>query len=353
MHAYNEELKKIIGSSRVVALGESAHFVKEFWELRQRLFEYLHEECGFNFFAMEFGFAEGFTLEKWIKGAGESTRLADYNEAVSKWGTVGTMQWLREYNSANKNEINFAGIDIPEAGGTIIPALSPLCDYFRKVDTSIETKLVGLIEIAEKFSSSSAVKAIHKWKNISQLDQYKLYADLNKIQLRFKAMENEYIQSSSRKEYDAISRHLETAITAIYMLQASGEMFTGTGLPFDMSIREKFMADSVLWHLSRLEPNVRMVIFAHNNHIQKTPVKYGDYTAAYPMGFYLNNNLGKDYCSLGLTTTDNHIPDMILDDASPAGFKVVDKEIGLPIERSIENLFIEKGYKDKLWELYT
>jgi erythromycin esterase len=339
-----EYLIKTIGNSRVVALGECAHFVREFWELRQHLFEYLHKKCGFNFFALEFGFAEGYRLEKWIKGEGDINKLSDYSEAASKWGALETMRWLREYNNANKNTIRFAGIDIPEAGGTIIPALLPLQAYIRKVDNSLETKLAETIEIASNFSDLSSVKSIAKWKNISPTEQNKLFAELNKIRLRFEVMENDYIHLSSHNEYDIAFRFLETAIATVYTLSAISD----TGLPFDISIREKFMANSVLWHLNHSEPDTRIVVFAHNNHIQKTHVQYGDYKVCYPMGFYLNKDLGKDYTAFGLTTTDNHIPDMDLTDTSPVGFNVVDKEIGLPAEGSIENFLLEKGYKDKM-----
>ena len=341
-----ECLKKAIGNSRVIALGECAHFVREFWGLRRHLFEYLHEKCGFNFFVMEFGFAEGYRLEKWIKGEGDINKLSEYSEAAAKWGAAETMLWLREYNI--KNKIRFAGIDIPEAGGTIIPALSPLQEYIKKVDNSLETKLTEITEIANKFSDLSSVKSIIKWKNISLTEQYKLFAELNKMKLRFEAMENDYIQRSSREEYDKAFRLLETAAVTVYILQSCVETSSGTGLPCDMSIREKFMANSVIWHFNRSEPDTRMVVFAHNNHIQKTPVEYGDYKVAFPMGFYLNKYLGNDYAAFALTTTDHHIPEMDLTDILPVGFKVVDKEIGLPAKGSIENFLIEKGYKDKL-----
>jgi len=339
--------KEAIGHSRVVALGECAHFVREFWEFRQYLFEYLHEKCGFNFFVMEFGFAEGYRLEKWIRGEGDETKLSDYSEAAAKWGAAETMLWLREYNIKNKNKIRFAGIDIPEAGGTIIPALSPLHEYIRKTDNSLNAKLTEITEIANKFSDLSSVKSVAKWKNISLTEQYQLFAELNKMKLRFEAMENDYVQMSSQEEYDVAVRLLETAIATVYILQSCVEMSSGTGLPCDMSIREKFMADSVLWHFNRSEPDTRIVVFAHNNHIQKTPVQYGDYKVACPMGFYLNKYLGNDYAAFALTTTDRHIPEMDLTDASPVGFNVVDKEIGHPAKGSIENFLIENGYEDK------
>ena len=343
-----EYFKKAIGNSRVIALGECAHFVREFWELRQYLFEYLHEKCEVNFFIMEFGFAEGYRLEKWITGEGDINKLSDYSEAAAKWGAAETMLWLRSYNTKNKNKIRFAGMDISEAGGTIIPALRSLQEYIKKVDNSLEAKLTEVTEIANMFSDLSSVKSITKWKNISLTEQYKLFAELNKMKLRFEAMENDYIQQSGQEEYDVTVRLLQTAIITVYILQSCVEMSSGTGLPCDMSIREKLMADNVIWHFNRSEPDTRIVVFAHNNHIQKTPIQYGDYKVACPMGFYLNRYLGNDYAAFALTTTDNHIPEMVLTDGAPVGFKVVDKEIGHPAKGSIENCLIENGYKDKL-----
>ena len=57
------------------------------------------------------------------------------------------------------------------------------------------------------------------------------------------------------------------------------------------------MTDNVLWHVNRLGTDTRIAVFAHNN----------------------------------------HIPEMDLTDAAPVGFKVVDKEVGLPAKGSIEN----------------
>lgn len=342
------ELKELVKNSRVISLGEGAHFIREYWEIRQHLFQFLHEECGFNFFAMEYGFVEGFRLAEWINGAGNKDKLSDYGESASKWGASNTMNWLRVYNADNHSQIRFAGIDISEAGGTILPALLPIREYLKKVDNSLETLISDLIKIAETFSDLASTKAINKWKNISLQNQYKLYAELNKIKLRFCTMKHLYVQASSETEYEIMFRYLETAITTTYVLQASTDMFSGTGLPFDMSVREKFMADSVLWHLKHSEPDTKLVIFAHNNHIQKMPVQYGNYVTAYPMGFYLNEYLKTDYVSIGLTTTDTHIPDMDLDDSFSVGFKVVNKEVGFPAVGSIEGLLIENGNKDNL-----
>lgn len=60
--------------------------------------------------------------------------------------------------------------------------------------------------------------------------------------------------------------------------------FSGTGLPDDTSIRDHFIARCVQWHLERLAADARMVLVAHNNHIQKTLVTYEGYPTALPAG---------------------------------------------------------------------
>ena len=110
-----EPLSEIVKNVRVIAVGEGAHFMKEFWTIRQRLFKYFHQLHGFDIFAMEFGFAEGFTLQKWINGEGNGNDLEAYSKAAADWGAGDTMKWLRQYNAQRKFAFKFVGIDLPQS----------------------------------------------------------------------------------------------------------------------------------------------------------------------------------------------------------------------------------------------
>lgn len=46
------------------------HFLAEYWTFRQRILRYLHEQCGFTIFALEFGISEAITLAPWLDGQG-------------------------------------------------------------------------------------------------------------------------------------------------------------------------------------------------------------------------------------------------------------------------------------------
>jgi len=74
---------------------------------------------------------------------------------------------------------------------------------------------------------------------------------------------------------------------------------------------------------------------AHNNHIQKTPVVFGEYQAAAPMGYYLKQYLCDDYRCIAITSSDGHIAEMKIDLSFPAGFKVID----MPLEKPAHGSF--------------
>src|SRR5579872_1464147 len=63
-----EVLKHAAKSARIVALGEAARRVEEFYQLRSRLLRFLVEQMGFTAFAMESGFAEGIKINDYLLG---------------------------------------------------------------------------------------------------------------------------------------------------------------------------------------------------------------------------------------------------------------------------------------------
>ena len=79
-----EPLADLVGSARVVALGESAHYVREFYQLRHRLTRFLVERCGFTVIALEAPVTEAAVLQRWIDGGeGSVAQVAHDGIAMS------------------------------------------------------------------------------------------------------------------------------------------------------------------------------------------------------------------------------------------------------------------------------
>jgi erythromycin esterase len=62
-----EPLRDIVGDARVVALGESSHWLHEIYGIKHRIVRFLAERMGFSAFALESGWSEGLVVDDWIR----------------------------------------------------------------------------------------------------------------------------------------------------------------------------------------------------------------------------------------------------------------------------------------------
>ncbi len=147
-----EPLREIIGGARVVAIGENSHFITEFEQMRRRILRFLVERCGFTVLAFEYGFSEGFPLDAWAQGAGTDDELAGHLAGTIPVGVGEPLRWIRRHNATAATPVRFAGIDIPAAGGSLLPALGPVGDYLREVDP----QMLPAVETATRIAASFA-----------------------------------------------------------------------------------------------------------------------------------------------------------------------------------------------------
>jgi erythromycin esterase len=338
-----EPLRDIIGDARVVALGEGCHFVREFTTARRRILRFLAERCGFTALAFEFGFAEGPALDRWLRGEGEDADLAALGGTTSSGVTGELARWLRRYNRTAGRPLRFLGIDVPQAGGTLRPALEPVAGYLREVDPDALPFAERALEISDRFAGGSVAVAAPRWAGLDRADQDALTAALGRLVLRSRALEPRYVERGGRERYDTALRRIEAAWHADYMVGALNGVFTGTGIPLDTSVRDRYMADSLLWQLDRAEPDARIVLAAHNNHIQKTPVHYDGEPFAYVMGHYLAGALGGDYRVIAMTHTAGSVPEMDTDGSGEVGFSIVETPLAPPGPGSDEGALVDAG----------
>lgn len=320
----------VVGDARVVALGEGTHFVQEYWTTRHSLIRMLCEEAGFTLVAMEFGVGEALTLMPWLRGEAPVAELAAISPGAVQWGAADTMHLLRELNATRR--LGFAGIDLPSAGGSFRPVLDPLGDYLAAVDPALG--LDRIRTVTDRVDAGSALAASSAWSELSTAERDSAVSGLARVVLRMRALQPRHQGLSAPCGHRTGLLLAEAALATAYTLQAEREL--------DSSIRERFMADAVL-ALLKDDPASRIVLMAHNNHIQKTPVAFSGTTYTLPMGHYLAQQLGTKYRVIGQTSTDGHVPDMVLDPDSPVGFRVEDRDLPAPPDGSLESALIALG----------
>lgn len=227
-------------------------------------------------------------------------------------------------------------------GDARVVALGEGCHFVAEFG-ALRRRVIRFLAERYRVTGRSVAVAAPRWAGLERGEQDRLTALLARLLVRMRALEPLYVSRSDQHRYDLARRHLEAAVHTDYMFGAMNDIFAGHGLPADASVRDAYMASSLRWHLERLEPGTRVVLAAHNAHIQKTPVYYGGELAALPMGHYLAEELGGDYRSIALTHTAESVPEMYPDGSPESGFTVTDTSLDPPSARSVEGALVSCG----------
>jgi erythromycin esterase len=289
-------LDDVIGDARVVAIGESAHYNREFFQLRHRVLRHLVERHGFTTFAMETGFVEGRQVDAWIQNGEEplaNTMANGLTSLMGLWTEVrAQLEWLRE-----QQPMSFYGIDLGGSNVSPLPALDAVTRYLAQADPD-HTVDPGLRETAAVFTPASAFglyQAFAAYGELAPERKDALTAGLTGLAERLAGRRLEYVKRTGADAYERALRSSRIAVTVdnVIRAMASGDQ---QSVLFN---RDATMADTVEWILRRSD---RVVLAAHNGHVQRWPGTLPGMSPATPLGLHLADRLGDDYVVIGATS---------------------------------------------------
>ncbi|MDP9868425.1 MULTISPECIES: erythromycin esterase family protein [Streptosporangium] len=297
-----EWLDEAVGDARVVAIGESAHYNREFFQLRHRLLRYLVERHGFSAYAMETGSVEGRLVDGWVRGGGEDRLgrvMADgLTSLMGLWTPMRAhLEWMRRHNSGAARPVGFHGIDLPGSMVSLLPGLDAVIAYLARADPEFRID-PGIRETAAAFAAPSAFSApaaIAAYGKLTPQARDALTAGLADLAARMTGRRLDYLRRTTLDAYERALHALRVTVTldAIIRAMARGDQQT---VMFD---RDAAIADTVEWILRGEE---RIVLAAHNGHVQRWPCAIPGTPAATSMGMHLADRLGEDYLVIGTTS---------------------------------------------------
>ncbi|KOX18003.1 erythromycin esterase [Saccharothrix sp. NRRL B-16348] len=296
-----EWLDEAIGDARVVAIGESAHYNREAYQLRHRLLRYLVERHGFSAYAMETGFAEGRLTDSWVRGGDDRLGHVMANGVTSLmglWTQMGAhLEWMRQHNRTAAHPVGFHGIDLGGSNASLLPALDAVIAYLAQADDGFRVDPV-IRDTAEAFAAMSAFSApasVVAYGNLAAEHRDALTAGLADLTARMTARRFDYVPGTSVDAYERALRCLRIAVTLDSMFRS---LIRGDQRGMMMS-REATIADTVDWILGG---EGRIVVAAHDAHVQRQPAALPGMSPATVMGVHLADRLGADYRVIGTTT---------------------------------------------------
>jgi erythromycin esterase len=138
-------LRAIVGSARIVALGEATHGSHEFFAFKRRALEYLVRELGFTDFAMETDWTLALVVNDYVEH-GRGDLEGALRSLASLWRTEeyrGLLEWMRAWNAdpAHAHKLRFHGLDL----GQPAPTARRLQEYLARVEPDVAESVAPVI----------------------------------------------------------------------------------------------------------------------------------------------------------------------------------------------------------------
>lgn len=311
-----QPLKDIIGTARVVGLGESVHAAHELYRVRHRLLQFLVEEMGFTAFAMETGFAEAVKVNDYVLGRVNEPARWQHNWFTWGFGYEEELQalvhWMRRYNDDPRHtrKLHFYGIDLAVVYSSPLTAVEEAQAFLDTVDSEYASSPArqNLLTLAQKFQGSGFSDeargvSLNKYVKLSVEERNSYTAAIADLLARFRTNRMDYIERSAVEDYEwafhsgVAAQQLDIAYRAAAAANKPGAKIDPEDTPAAFTTRDRAMADNVLWALEREGPSGRIVLWAHNTHLMKSKLK----DAGPRLGLYLDSMLGLDYVNAGFT----------------------------------------------------
>ena len=271
-----QPLKQIIGDARLVALGEATHGTREFFQLKHRMLEFLVTEMEFNIFAIEATMPEGFDVNEYVITGNGDPEKALAGIYFWTWDTEEVLEmirWMRRYNADPNHvkKVKFYGYDMQY--GT--RALKVLENYLNKVDRKVA-------RVLNENASLSLIKSTYTSWDFADISKEEMSKTLQVIASTIKdldANKGKYIAQIGEKNWKIARLHANILTQYIQM-----------NIPAGSAIRDSSMAANIHWIMEHEGPDAKIVIWAHNLHVN---------TRKNWMGQFLREMYGKDMVVFG------------------------------------------------------
>ena len=260
-------LKKTVGNARIVALGEQTHGTREFFKMKHRLLEFLVSEMGYSIFAIEANMPEAYRLNEYVlTGKGDPAALLE-GMYFWTWDTqevLDMIEWMRAYNASGRGPVQFTGFDMQFPN----VAAGNVRNFLKEVDPDYWQEIKNLYARVGQLDTDTTSKT-----------SVQLIKPLEEVVTRLKTNAPRYRKTVPAGEVSWAVQN------ARIVAQAMGVMTGGT------SYRDRAMAENIGW-ISEQNPDAKVVLWAHNGHVQQ-----GEGW----MGHHLSERYGDDYLAVGFS----------------------------------------------------
>lgn len=296
-----QPLHGVIGDARIVALGEGTHGTREFFQMKHRLLEFLATEMGFTHFAIEANMPEAYRVNEYVlTGQGDPAELLE-GMYFWTWNTQEVLDmilWMRDWNASGRGRLQFTGFDMQfsAVSASNVRAFLAQAEPAYLPTANAAFALVAAAELRGRATAAEAAAA-------------------RGVHAHLVAQRDVYLQTIPREQVD-------WALQNARLVVQTAEMYAG------LTSRDQSMAENAAWILDQAPAGSKIVLWAHNGHVNKRPGWMGD---------YLDQRYGDDMYVLGFAFGEGRY------NALGPGFRLGSHPAMPPVPGSLESFLGAAG----------
>ncbi|WP_063732985.1 erythromycin esterase family protein [Streptomyces sp. RTd22] len=287
-------LGRMVGSAKIVGLGEATHSSRQFFTMKRRVFRYLVEEKGFTTFALEAPWSTGLVLNSYVlygKGEPEKIMRKEFQSSYRIWNTreyLDLLRWMRAHNVRHPGHpVRFMGEDNGYAGPQLFDAVT---DYVSAHHPRL------LPEFRRSYRALRPTGSVEETVNENLAkpiaERERTATDVRRAYELLRAQGPD----GDRKAYEWVLQHAR-AISQTGTLYAYYDLSDPQKIARAMLYRDQIMAENTVWW--QRHTGHRMLLSAHNGHVSYE----SDNPEQYPktQGEFLRETVGAAYVNIGYT----------------------------------------------------
>jgi len=317
---FNAAVDRVVASLgdsvELLGFGEALHGGEDILILRNRLFQRLVEAHGYSAIAIESSFPRARVVNDYIAGSGPALYEAVQDNGFSHgFGQLDAnrelVEWMRLYNADPSHHIKlrFYGFDSPtEMTGTDSPrqVLHFVLDYLTSIDSVSAKEHRELIDalLGQDADWENPAAMMDPTKSIGlspaatalRIETEDLISELHVRRPEFmaKSDKSRYLEAV---QYATVARQLLN-----YHATLARKSEPGKRIVEGLGTREVIMADNLEYIVSRERDRGKVLVFAHNSHLQRGKAQWQlgtDLLTWWPVGSHLNEMFGPHYAVIG------------------------------------------------------
>jgi erythromycin esterase len=259
----------IVGDARIVALGEGTHGTSEFFQMKHRLTRYLAQTKGFSVFAIEANMPEARRVNEYVLTGRGDPKAALAGLYFWTWNTqevLDLIEWMRSYNASGKGHIEFWGFDMQ----TPDVAMDSVRAFVLRADSAyvptLDGEYAGVADALREWRANSATlpgaEAVTRWEGAA-----------SRVVAHLEARRDAYVAGG------------QDSLEVAWAIQNARILIQAARSPRSPTSRDSSMAANVEWIAAHQPAGTKMVLWAHNGHVARSPAsamgahlaaRYGD-----------------------------------------------------------------------------